>query len=84
MSETKVSLIQKMTAFFEKENIQMAIRNRVLDPIMDHILKRVFPYIILICVMFILLLISVLITLGAILFRIQSPSVPAAVAVLSE
>jgi hypothetical protein len=74
MSETKLSLFQKMGAFFEKEDIQMAIRNKVLDPIMNHILKRVFPYIILICVMFILLLVSVLITLAVILFKINTPA----------
>ena len=65
------SMTNKMMAFFEKEHIQMAIRNKVLDPIMNHILKRVFPYIILICVMFILLLVSVLMTLGVIIFKIH-------------
>jgi len=65
-------MTHKMTSFFEKEHIQTAIRNKVLDPIMNHIVKRVFPYIILICVMFILLLISVLLTLGVILFKIRT------------
>ena len=92
MSETKISwsdsITQKMTAFFEKEHIQAAIRNKVLDPIMNHILKRVFPYIILICIMFILLLVSVLLTLGVIIFKIHraipATIIPEALAVVSE
>jgi uncharacterized membrane protein len=79
MSDTKVSwtdsMTQKMASFFEKEHIQTAIRNRVLDPIMNHILKRIYPYIVLICVMFSLLLISVLLTLAVIIFKIHA-SVP--------
>jgi len=88
MSDTKVSwsdtMTQKMSAFFEKEHIQTAIRNRVLDPIMNHILKRVFPYIILICVMFILLLVSVLLTLGVIIFKIRNSVPTQALAVISD
>ena len=77
-------MTQKMAAFFEKEHIQTAIRNRVLDPILNHILKRIYPYIILICVMFILLLVSVLLTLGVMIFKIHT-SVPKEVfAVISE
>jgi lipopolysaccharide/colanic/teichoic acid biosynthesis glycosyltransferase len=72
------SMTQKMSAFFEKENIQTAIRNKVLDPIMNYILKRIFPYIILICVMFILLLVSVLVTLAVIIYKFR-PTVIAAV-----
>ena len=76
MSDTKNSwsdsMTQKMTSFFEKEHIQTAIRNRVLDPVMNHILKRVFPYIVLISIMFILLLVSVLITLGVIVFKFHT------------
>ena len=68
MSETKISwtdsMTQKMTSFFEKEHIQLAIRNKVLDPVMNHILKRIYPYIVLICVMFCLLLVSVLLNGG--------------------
>ena len=76
-------MTQKMTAFFEKEHIQTAIRNRVLDPVMNHILKRVFPYIVLISIMFILLLVSVLITLGVIIFKFRTITPVASVAVVS-
>jgi hypothetical protein len=40
---------------------------------MDHVMKRVFPYIILTCVLFILLLIVVMLTLGIIIFHLRNP-----------
>jgi hypothetical protein len=47
----------------------------MLDPILNHILKKIFPYIILICVMFALLLLAVLITLGVIVFQMRSGNI---------
>lgn len=70
------SMFDKWIQYFEKESIQTAVRSKVIDPILNHILKRIFPYIILICVMFALLLVSVLITLGVIVFQMRSGHVP--------
>lgn len=63
------TMMQKWLLYFERESVQKSIRERVVDPILNHILKQVFPYILLICIMFVLLLFSVLITLGVILFQ---------------
>ncbi len=68
------TMFQKWLRYFERESVQRSIRERVVDPILNHILKQVFPYILLICVMFILLLFSVLVTLGVILFQGRSPT----------
>jgi len=66
------ALIQKSLEFFEKDSVQTSIKSKVLDPILNHILKKIFPYIILICVMFALLLLAVLITLGVIIFQMRA------------
>ena len=66
------TMFEKWILYFEKESIQCTVRSKVIDPILNHILKRIFPYIILICVMFALLLVSVLITLGVIVFQIRT------------
>lgn len=66
------TMFEKWILYFEKESIQYTVRSKVIDPILNHILKRIFPYIILICVMFALLLVSVLITLGVIVFQIRT------------
>ena len=70
------SILEKIIHYFEKESIQTTVRSKVIDPILNHILKRIFPYIILICVMFALLLVSVLITLGVIVFQMRASYVP--------
>jgi len=64
---------QKCIKYFEDETIRISIQQKIVDPILQHILKQVFPYVILICIMFILLLLAVLITLGVIIFQIRSP-----------
>jgi flagellar biosynthesis protein FlhB len=65
------TMMQKWILFFEKETVQSNIKHRILDPILRHIMKQIFPYILLICIMFVLLLISVLITLGVIIFQVR-------------
>ena len=47
-------MTERMAKFFEKEHVQFAIRNKILDPILNYILNKIFPYVMLICVMFIL------------------------------
>lgn len=65
------SMMQKCISFFERDSVQCTIKNRILDPILQHIMKQIFPYILLICIMFVLLLLSVLITLGVIIFQVR-------------
>jgi len=65
------SMMQKWISFFERESVQTTIKSRILDPILNHIMKQIFPYILLICIMFVLLLLSVLITLGVIIFQVR-------------
>jgi len=67
--------VQKLINFFDKESIQTTVKSKILDPILNHILKKIFPYIILICVMFALLLLAVLITLGVIVFQIRAGNI---------
>jgi hypothetical protein len=65
----------KLLKYMAREDIQSRLKGDVLDPLINHILRRVFPYIILTCVLFVLLLISVLLTLGIIILQNRSPGV---------
>ena len=65
-------MTDKMAKFFEKEHIQFAIRNKILDPILNYILNKIFPYVMLICVMFMLLLVSVIVTLCVMIFKFRT------------
>ena len=69
-------LAEKWIQYFERESVQKSVRSKIIDPILNHILKQVFPYIMLICVMFVLLLLAVLITLGTILFQFRANTKP--------
>ena len=65
-------MTERMAKFFEKEHVQFAIRNKILDPILNYILNKIFPYVMLICVMFMLLLISVIVTLCVMIFKFRT------------
>lgn len=70
--QTEKGFMPKVLQFLGRQEIQDRLRQEVVDPILNHVMKRVFPYIILICVLFILLLLVVLLTLGVIIFQLRS------------
>ncbi len=64
--------MSKIITFLGRQEIQGRLKKEVVDPILNHVMKQVFPYIILICVLFVLLLLVVLMTLGVIIFQLRS------------
>ena len=74
------TFLRKTVMMLGKQEIQDQIQVRILDPLLSHVMKRVFPYIILTCVLFVLLLIVVMITLGIIVFQLRGGASPVAVA----
>ena len=76
MTKPGTSVLNKFIEYLAKEEIRDKIKYDLLDPLLNHIMKRVFPYIILSCVFFILLLIVVLLTLGIIVFQMRRSVVP--------
>jgi hypothetical protein len=73
-------LLQKLMLYVGKDEVRHQIKYHLLDPLLQHVLERVYPYIILICVLFVLLLFVILITLGIIVFQIRGPGSTAAAA----
>ena len=73
MSDLNTKFYDKLIVYFGKQETQTKIKEIVLDPLLNHVMKRVFPYIILTCVLFVLLLFAVLITLGVVVFNIRAP-----------
>ena len=69
------SFIKKTIHYIGKEEVKAQIKDEIIDPLLNHIMKRVFPYIILSCVLFVLLLFAVLLTLGIIIFQFRVSSV---------
>lgn len=67
--------VGKLFTYLSRDDIQSRLKGNVIDPLINHILRRVFPYIILTCVLFVLLLISVLLTLGIIILQNRNPGI---------
>ncbi|NBV77180.1 hypothetical protein EBR66_03395 [bacterium] len=70
------TIFKKVFDYIKQDEIRHKIQEELVDPLIEHIMKRVFPYIILTCVFFILLLIVVLLTLGIIVFQMRRSSLP--------
>ena len=71
-SDISGSLIGKVMDYIGRRQIRQRFEKDVIDPLLNHIMRRIFPYIILICVLFILLLLVVLLTLGIIVFQLRA------------
>lgn len=63
--------MRRIFQFVNNEETQKQLQIYLLDPIISHIMERVFPYIVLTCVLFVLLLIVVMLTLGIIIFQLR-------------
>jgi len=66
-----ITFFQQALGFLAQDEIRNQVQTHVLDPLIQHIMKQVFPYIILTCVLFVLLLIVVMLTLGIIVFQLR-------------
>jgi uncharacterized membrane protein YdfJ with MMPL/SSD domain len=68
-------LFKKFLDYVSQDETRKRVQDTIIDPLLNHVMKRVFPYIILTCVLFILLLLVVLLTLGIIVFQMRKNSV---------
>lgn len=73
-------LSAKFIEYITRKDIHQLVQAKLVDPILNHVLQRIFPYVILICVLFILLLLAVLLTLGIIIFQVRGGAVTATTA----
>jgi hypothetical protein len=71
LKDSTNALLQKVVGYMSQSEIRSQVQTGILDPLLNHILRRVFPYIILTCVLFVLLLLAVLLTLGIIVFQLR-------------
>jgi uncharacterized membrane protein len=69
------SFLQKAIDYIRQEETRKQIQTSIIDPLLSHVMNRVFPYIILICVLFVLLLIVILVTLGIIVVQMRTQAV---------
>ena len=64
--------IQKMSQMVQTEDNKKMIQLFLIDPILNHILERIFPYILILCVLFVVLTIMISLTLLLLFMRLPA------------
>ena len=67
----KDALLEKIFRYINRDETRKQIQVFLLDPMLNHLMERVFPYIVLTCVFFAILLLLVVSTLVIILFQLR-------------
>jgi hypothetical protein len=62
-------LMEKSIHMLNREDTRKKLQIYLIDPLLNHVLERIFPYIILICVLFALLLIVAMMTFGILILQ---------------
>ncbi len=62
-------MMEKSIHILNREDTRKKLQIYLIDPLLNHVLERVFPYIILICVLFALLLILAMMTFGMLILQ---------------
>lgn len=69
----KPSFLEKLMEgsihILNREDTRKKLQLYLIDPLLNHVLERIFPYIILICILFSLLLIVAMMTFGILILN---------------
>ncbi len=68
--------MEKAIVFLNEPTTKEKIQHYLLDPLLNHVMDRVFPYIVLTCVLFTLLLIVAMLTFAMVFIQMRQPNVP--------
>jgi len=68
------TILDKTIQFFKEPRNQERIRKECIDPLLGHILDRLFPYIILTCILFSLILLISLVSIGLLILQLRHPT----------
>jgi hypothetical protein len=71
-TEKKNQFMDRILMYLQKEETLKKLHHYVVDPVLNHILERIFPYIVLTCVLFGLLLIFAMCTFVAVLLQMRT------------
>lgn len=62
-------LMEKSIHILNREDTRKKLQIYLIDPLLNHVMERIFPYVILICVLFAVLLIVVMMTFGILILQ---------------
>ena len=64
-------VIEKSIVLLNDSENQKRIKHFVIDPVLTHVMNRMFPYILLICVLFTLLLVVAMLTFAIVFLQMR-------------
>jgi len=70
------TIIDRTLQFFQEPKNQQRIQTQCIDPLIRHVLDRLFPYIILTCILFSLILLMSFASVGLLVLQLRT--IPAA------
>jgi hypothetical protein len=70
----KQPLLERVIMYLQKDETLKKLHHYVMDPLLNHILERVFPYFVLTCVLFALLLILVMCIFAIVVLQMRNAS----------
>lgn len=70
------NILDRTLHFFQDPVNRDKIQSQFIDPLLKHILDRMFPYIILTCIIFCLILLMSLTSVGLMIFQLHAHSKP--------
>ncbi len=71
-------LMEKSIHLLNRDDTRKKLQLYLIDPLLNHIMERVFPYIVLTCALFTLLLIVAMLTFGMLIVQTRSSLWPLA------
>lgn len=78
------TILDRILQFFKEPKNQDRIRKECIDPLLRHILDRLFPYIILTCIIFSLIMLISLTSIGLFIFQLRQPLILSPIATAAE
>jgi hypothetical protein len=68
------SILDRGIQFFQEKKNRERIQEHFVDPLVKYVLDRMFPYIILTCILFSMILLLSIISVGLLMFQLHNAS----------
>jgi hypothetical protein len=66
-------IMQNIFLYINREETRKQLQMFLVDPLLNHVMERILPYIFLTCMFLVILLIIVVLTLGIVLYQLRKP-----------
>lgn len=68
-------IIDKLSNYMQKDENKRWLQVFIIDPVLNHILDRIFPYIVVVCIIMVVLIILIVLTFFIVFTKLSTNSV---------